>query len=67
MNAGIMDVVAAIKKYYQLATDEEAIQFYDKMKERNPDYPPMPITQDKKKSKFSIANNADTSGTTSTN
>ena len=38
---GVMDTIAQIKDYYQFATDSEAIDFYEKMKERKTKYPPL--------------------------
>jgi hypothetical protein len=39
MNNGIMDTIAGIKEFYQLATDQEAIEVYEKMKDRATDFP----------------------------
>jgi hypothetical protein len=41
MDKGIMDTIAAIREYYQLPTDEEAIALYDTMKEREEQYKPI--------------------------
>jgi hypothetical protein len=45
LEKGITDTIGAIREYYQLSTDEEAIALYDKMKERADEYPP--LTQEK--------------------
>ena len=36
---GVVDEIAAIREYYDLATDAEAIAVYEKMKERAEEYP----------------------------
>lgn len=41
MDKGVMDTVEAIREYYQLRDTEEALEFYDRMKERQGEYPPL--------------------------
>lgn len=38
---GIYDLIAKIRDWHDLATDEEAIELYEKMKERKEKYPPL--------------------------
>jgi hypothetical protein len=38
---GVIDEIQQIKEYYNLPTDEEAIEIYDRMKQRAADYPPL--------------------------
>ena len=47
MDKGVYDTVAAIRIVYQLATDEEAIEEYDRMKARQSKYPPLAPTAKK--------------------
>lgn len=45
---GILDEIAAIREYYNFATDTEAIEMYERMKERQNEYPslaPQPVKQ----------------------
>ena len=46
---GLMDTIAQLKKYYQLATDTEAIALYEKFKERAVEFPPIQIIEPVKK------------------
>jgi hypothetical protein len=41
MDKGIIDTIAAIREHYQLPSDDEAIEMYDKMKGRKEEYPPL--------------------------
>ncbi len=41
MDKGILDTIEAIREYYQLTSDEDAIAFYEKMSDRKTDYPPL--------------------------
>ena len=38
MDKGILDTIAAIREYYQLSTDQEAIEIYEQMQERKGKY-----------------------------
>jgi hypothetical protein len=40
-NAGVIDTIAQIQEYYQLPSDKEAIDLYDRMKERRDEFPPL--------------------------
>jgi len=39
--SGVMDTIAQIKEWYQCASDAEAIEIYEKMKERRQEFPPL--------------------------
>jgi hypothetical protein len=41
MGLGLMDTVEGIRKWYQLPNDVEAKAFYEKMKERAEEFPPL--------------------------
>ena len=38
---GVMDEIGAIREYYQLPTDAEAIEMYNTMKDRRAEFPPL--------------------------
>lgn len=40
-NAGIMDTIAQIQEYYQLPSDQEAIDLYNRMNDRKEEFPPL--------------------------
>lgn len=42
---GLMDTITAIREYYQLPTDEDAIEFYEKMNQRKDQYQPLNFEQ----------------------
>lgn len=48
MDRGIMDTIAAIMDYYQIPDEAEAIEFYERMSDRNKDYPPIVVNSQKK-------------------
>lgn len=39
LEKGLIDTIGAFKEYYDVATDDEAIEIYEKMKERSVEYP----------------------------
>jgi len=45
---GMIDTIQGIKELYQLQSDAEAIDFYDKMAERKKEYPPLLLEEPKK-------------------
>jgi hypothetical protein len=49
MEKGLMDTIGAIKKYYQLASDAEAVELYDTMQERARKYKPLQVFEQQKK------------------
>jgi hypothetical protein len=48
LDKGIIDTIAAIREYYQLQTDTDAIDVYEKMAERKKEYPPLAGQEEKK-------------------
>lgn len=42
---GHIDTIQLIKEIYQLPSDQEAIEFYDKMEERKNEYPPVSLVE----------------------
>lgn len=53
MKNGILDTVGAIREYYQLGTDVEAIAMYKTLQERTKEYPSLAI-EEKPKPKFGL-------------
>jgi hypothetical protein len=49
MDKGVLDTIAALREYYQFTSDEEAIEMYEKMKEREKEYPPLKNGQEEEK------------------
>jgi hypothetical protein len=45
MEKGLIDQVEAIRDYYALPTEAEAVELYEKLKERSEQYPPLEITK----------------------
>lgn len=41
MDKGVLDTIAAIREYYNLPSDDEAIEIYKQMKDRATEYPPL--------------------------
>lgn len=51
---GILDTIGQIREYYNLASDDDAIELYEKMKGRAADYPP--LGQQEKKRPLGLLN-----------
>lgn len=49
LEKGILDTVAAIREYYQLPTDADAIDMYNTLKERQDEFPPLVKPEEPKK------------------
>jgi hypothetical protein len=49
MDKGLLDTIAGLREYYQTPTDQEAIEIYEKMKERAQEFPPLVEKEEPKK------------------